>query len=128
MMWPSVNRTTSHVDTCSEQRGTISRRKESDWNQIRQQSEHSLIVPVQVSHHEALEVGGHEAVEGRPGEQPVLGPLWLVVGGHVELRVPQGHADVVQQPGQRPEFEDGVLQQGAGWGEKCRSKSNSGIF
>lgn len=60
---------------------------------------HSLNVPVQVPHHEALEVGGHEAVEGRPGEEAVLGPLWLVVGGHVELRVPQGHADVVQQPG-----------------------------
>lgn len=55
-------------------------------------------VPVQVAHHEALEVGGHEAIEGRPGEEPVLGPLRLVICGHVELRVPQGHADVIQQP------------------------------
>lgn len=70
----------------------------------------SIIAPVQVSHHEALEVGGHEAVERGPGEEPVLGPLRLVVGGHVELRVPQGHADVIQQPWQRPELEDGVLQ------------------
>lgn len=59
----------------------------------------TLRVPVQVSHHEVLKVGGHEAVEGRPVEGPVLGPLRLVVGGHVELRVPQGHTDVVQQPG-----------------------------
>lgn len=59
----------------------------------------------------ALEVRRLEAVEGRPGEESVLGSVWLVVGGHVELRVPQGHVDVVQQPRQRAQLENGVLQQ-----------------
>lgn len=56
------------------------------------------MIPVQVTHHVALEVSGLEATEGGPREEPVLWPLGLVICGHVELWVPQGNADVVQQP------------------------------
>lgn len=68
----------------------------------------------------ALEVRRLEAVEGRPREESVLGPVRLVVGGHVELRVPQSHADVVQQPRQRTQFENGILQD-----EKEKRKKNT---
>ncbi len=63
--------------------------------------------PVEVSHHEALEVVGGEAAEGGPG-QVTLGRL--VTGLTVQLWVPQRHANVVQQPRQRPQLQDGVLK------------------
>lgn len=53
-------------------------------------------IPVEVSHHKALEVGGHEAIERWSRKESVIRSLWLVIRRHVELRVPQGDADVIQ--------------------------------
>lgn len=69
-------------------------------------------IPVEITHHKALEVRGHETIEGWAREQSVLRSVRLVVGGHVELRVPQGDADVIQQPWEGSEFENGILQHG----------------
>lgn len=67
-------------------------------------------IPVQVAHHKALEVRRHEAVERRPREESVLRSVRLVICRHVQLRVPQCDADVVQQPRQGSQFENSILQ------------------
>lgn len=60
-----------------------------------------------------MELGGDPPVEAGPGQQPVGLPLLhavgLVAGLPLQVWVAQRHADVVQEAGQRPQFDDGIL-------------------
>lgn len=73
-------------------------------------------VPVKIPHHEVLELGGNAPVEAGPGQQPVRlpvrHPVGLMARLPLEVGVTQGHADVVQEAGQRTQFDNGVLRLG----------------
>ena len=66
-------------------------------------------LPVQVPHHEALEIGWYQAIEGGPCDEPVLLSVWLVAGLPVELGVPQSYTDVIQQTWQGTKLQNSVL-------------------
>lgn len=70
-------------------------------------------LPIQIPHHEILELGRDAPVEAGPGQQPVGLPLHhpvcLMAGLPLEVRVTQGHTDVIQEAGQRTQFDDGIL-------------------
>lgn len=62
-------------------------------------SQPAALLPIEVPHHEVLELGGDSPIEARPRQQsvrlPVLHPVRLVAGLPLQVRVTQGHADVI---------------------------------
>lgn len=70
--------------------------------------------PVNIPHHEVLELGRDSPVETGPRQQPlrlpVLHPLSLVARLPLQVRVAQGDADVVEEAGQRTQLDDGILR------------------
>lgn len=65
------------------------------------------LLPIEVPRHHVLELGGDSPIEARPRQ--------LVAGLPLQVRVAQGHADVIQEAGQRTQFDDGIL-----WSEERR--------
>lgn len=73
-------------------------------------------IPVEIPHHEVLKLGGNAPVEAGPGQQPVRlpvrNPVCLMARLPLEVGVTERHADVVQEAGQRTQFDDGILRLG----------------